>query len=305
MISQQLQPDEIFQFVEILNRSAKGDFLPDLSEGSQEIRLLDKLSSCGLVNAKRRANNGIYVALLTTEGRVAAQEAHQWVENQGRQGEVQLALFNFLKESYGQSPSKLIGQEVRSQPLTEDELYEAVDALEKVGAISIPNGTSNGGAHGLPLRAFHNPAWSQRINRREAPAWYNLQMVPVSQNIYNQPTTNNFSGITESQIAIGDNAQQTQHNSHGLSAEDVARIGSFFRDLQERIKEEIADEEQRKALLDFAQRAEGELREAETQEDAKSLREKFLELTAPAIASEGAHSLFTYIFQQWPLPMAS
>lgn len=262
------------------------------------------MCSRGLVNAKRRANNGIYVALLTVEGRVAAQEAHQWAENEGRQGEVQLALYDYLKKSNGQSPSKLIGQEVRSQPLTEDELYEAVDALESVGAISIPNGTSNGGAHGLPLRAFHNPTWAQRMKRRETPAWYNMQMVPVSHNVYNQPTTNNFSDITENQIIVGDNAQQTQHNNHGLSAENVARIDSFFRDLQERIKEEIADAEQRRALLDLAQRAEGKLLEVETQEDAKSLREKFLELTAPVIASEGAHSLFTYIFQQWPLAMA-
>lgn len=98
MISQQLQPDEIFQFVEILNRSTKADFLPDLSEGSQEIYLVDKLCSRGLVNAKRRANNGIYVALLTVEDRVAAQEAHQWAENEGRQGEVQLALYDYLKK---------------------------------------------------------------------------------------------------------------------------------------------------------------------------------------------------------------
>lgn len=301
MISQQLQPDEIFQFVDILNRSTKGDFLPDLSEDSQEIHLLDKLSSCGLVNAKRKANNGIHVALLTETGKVAAQEARQWVENQGRQGEVQLALFDYLKESNGQSPSNLIGQAVSNQPLTEDELYEAVDALEKVGAISIPNGTSNGGAHGLPLRASHNPAWSQRMKRRQAPAWYNLQMVPVSQNIYNQPTTNNFSGITESQIAIGDNAQQTQNNSHGLSAEDVARIGSFFRDLRDQIEEKIADAEQREALLALAERAENELLAAETQEESKSIRERFLEHAVPALANEGAHALVAFIFQAWPL----
>lgn len=142
MASYDLTPDEKFLFIKILDRSAEGTFDPDLTPGSKEYLLTEKLDQMGWVDAPLWGDGNIYGALLLPAGKVETQEIHRWVNEEGREGEVQLELYTFFEKTNGKSPTDLIGREIRGEAITEDELSEAVDALEKAGAISIPRGTS-------------------------------------------------------------------------------------------------------------------------------------------------------------------
>lgn len=302
MINHNLTPEEIFHFVKILDQSPEGSFNPDLSDGSIDIPLVEKLTNNSYLKSTPRANGKIYVTLMTNAGKVAAQEARCWINIEGRQGLIQLALYDYLKKSHGQSPKNLVGftsSEIK-EPITEDELYEAVDILQQDGAIEIPKGTSNGGAHGLPLRALPVRSYANRMNRRQPPAWYNMHITPTSQTTYHQTTTNNFSDITQSQIAVGNHAQQTQNNN-SLSREDLAKITAFCEDFEAQVKESITDLQKQDALLAIRLEIQEELSAAKSSEESQSAFTKFLKKITDIAATEGAHQLVTYCIQQWPL----
>lgn len=286
-----LTPDEKFLFIKILDRSAEGRFDPDLTPGSEEYLLTEKLDYLGLVKTQKIWGGGISLALLRPAGKVAAQEIHRWVNEEGREGEVQLELYTFFEKTNGKSPTDLIGREIRGEAITEDELSDAVDALEKAGAITIPHGTSNGGAHGLPLRVSPVRSWKRKIDHRKPPAWQTNQEITPMNNNFAQYTTNNFDRVSNSQIAVGDHASQNQTNNHGLSDEAIQQIVDYFNDFKNQVQEDIADAEQRHVLLKMAEEAECQMKESETPEEAKSWFTKFAENTSELIAKHGADSL--------------
>lgn len=291
MVSYDLTPDEKFLFIEVLDRSAEGMLDPDLTPGSEEYLLTEKLDHMGWVDAPLRADGKIHDALLLPAGKVAAQEIHRWVKEEGREGEVQIELYTFFEKTSGECPTPLIGREIRGEAITEDELSEAVDALEKAGAITIPNGTSNGGAHGLPLRVSPVRSWKRKIDHRKPPAWHPIQEVASMNNNFGHYTTNNFSQVSNSQIAVGDYASQNQTNNHGLSDEAIQKIVDYFNDFRKQVQENITDIEQRQVLLKMAKEAECQMKESETPEEAKSWFTKFAENTSELIAKHGAESL--------------
>lgn len=135
MVTNELTPDELYLFIEIFDRHPEGEFTPDLTEGSAEYLLAEKLGKLGWVNTPRQWGGKNYVTFLKPAGKTAAQTVRGWIHDEGRAGEIQIKLYNFLKETNGQSPVKLIGHEIRGEQITEEELYEAVETLEQVGAI--------------------------------------------------------------------------------------------------------------------------------------------------------------------------
>lgn len=303
MKNSELTPDQKFLFVEICERGPNHQFTPDLSEDSEELLLVEKLSSLGIVKVGRQANGNIYYAILTASGKPFLQDVRKWAEQEGRQGEIELELFKFLKENNGASPERLVGFEIRGGAITEDELFEAVDNLERAQTISIPRDTSNGGAHGLPLRASYNPSWNRKMSQRKPPAWYSREENKHMTNTYDQSITNNFSQVSHSQIAIGDNSIQNQSNTAGLSEEAINQIVDYFQEFKKQAEKDIADAEQRQALLDIAKKAEEEMKSAETTKDAESKFSRFLEISRDYVTKHGAEALALLLFKGMTMAM--
>lgn len=297
MTHNELTPDERYLFIEILDRHPEGEFTPDLTEGSAEYLLTEKLGEIGWINAQRQWGGKIYVTFLKPAGKTATQNVRGWIHDEGRAGEIQIKLYNFLKETNGQSPEKLIGHEIRGEEITEEELYEAVETLEQVGAITIPQGTSNGGVHGLPLRASHHPSWGRRMSLRKPPAWSKNNTVSTTHHVVNQSTTNNISQGSYSQVSIGDNTTQTQTNTQGLSGEDLEKIAHYFDGFRDLVSENIIDGEQQKALLTIAEQAEATLKEAESEDQAKSIITDLMKKIPEMVAEQGANVLLTYLVE--------
>ena len=297
MITNELTPDELYLFIEILDRRPEGEFTPDLTEGSAEYLLAEKLGELGWIKAQRQWGGKIYVAFLMPVGKAAAQNVRCWIRDEGRAGEVQIELYKFLKDTDGQSPAKLIGRKIRGEEITEEELYEAVETLEAVGAITIPRGTSNGGAHGLPLRASHHPTWGRRMSLRKPPAWYENNTVPTTHHVVNQSTTNNISQGSYSQASIGDHATQNQTNTQGLSGEDLEKIAHYFEGFRDLVSENITDGEQQKALLKVAEQAEAKLYEVTSEDQANSVITNLMKKMPEMVAEQGANVLCTYLVQ--------
>lgn len=166
-----------------------------------------------------------------------------------------------------------------------------------MGAITIPRGTSNGGAHSLPLRASHHPTWGRRMSLRKPPAWYENNTVSTTHHVVNQSTTNNISQGSYSQASIGDHATQNQTNTQGLSGEDLEKVAHYFEGFRDLVSENITDGEQQKALLKIAEQAETELKEVTSEDQANSVITNLMKKMPEMVAEQGANVLCTYLVQ--------
>ena len=122
-------------------------------------------------------------------------------------------------------------------------------------------------------------------------------------NTYDQSITNNFSQVSHSQIAIGDNSIQNQSNTAGLSEEAINQIVDYFQEFKKQAEKDIADAEQRQALLDIAKKAEEEMKSAETTKDAESKFSRFLEISRDYVTKHGAEALALLLFKGMTMAM--
>lgn len=95
--------------------------------------------------------------------------------------------------------------------------------------------------------------------------------VSTTHHVVNQSTTNNISQGSYSQASIGDYTTQNQTNTQGLSGEDLKKIAHYFDSFRDLVSQNITDGEQQKALLTIAEQAEAALKEAESEDQAKSI----------------------------------
>ncbi|MEV7801274.1 hypothetical protein AB0O14_19500 [Microbacterium foliorum] len=219
--------------------------------------------------------------MLTSHGKELKFNVRDWVETSGRRGKLQLNILQLVKDGRGDNVSELVQDSDNSY--TEDEMCEAIEDLERAGAIK----TYSAWGRNFPVRIDLQPGWETKMNREEVPAWTasenSTYVYNSTDNSRNTHTTNTFHGdIAGSQIAIGDNATQTLTSNNGLPPEALTEITAYFENLNTAIREEVSDFQQQQELLELATRAEQEMKQASSKDEAQStinkLMNKFVEL---------------------------
>ncbi|WP_068168187.1 hypothetical protein [Rothia sp. ND6WE1A] len=281
MVGISLKPQEMFRFDEIIKDSPEGILNVSLSEESPDLPLIYKLKNAGFVSAKTKANGNLTSAVLTSHGKELKFNVRDWVETSGRRGKLQLNILQLVKDGRGDNVSELVQDSDNSY--TEDEICEAIEDLERAGAIK----TYSAWGRNFPVRIDLQPGWETKMNREEVPAWTasenSTYVYNSTDNSRNTHTTNTFHGdIAGSQIAIGDNATQTLTSNNGLPPEALTEITAYFENLNTAIREEVSDFQQQQELLELATRAEQEMKQASSKDEAQStinkLMNKFVEL---------------------------
>lgn len=279
---------DYFLFYDLMSKAQGGLISLDSDEDTEVNNLVYALLDAGYAESQESLSGNIDSVFLTTSGEAFLGKVRRWVKRDGRKGKVQLKVFEDAANNRGITLEKLLDTEIDGQAILAAEIHEALDELEDCNAIYIPKGGRGVKEHGLPFQARIHEGWITRMEKREPPAWNNLNSRVGS--TYNtvdnsQHNTANISGNSQNvQTSFGHNSIQNQTN-YTLNTDQSREVQDYFTNLRELLQKTGLEQTQLAALEEETRNAEAEILGAESEEARKNVVSRFIGIFFPAVVT--------------------